>query len=297
MADTGYKYYKQKTGGEDYYEVLPNAGNTPTGYTEVSQQDFNTAEQSLRSANPTRWNPYFDQMRNNPSLKNAFTTGQSGIEMVNGVPTQTSAIQEQKQLASDPTMTNVGTAATPLYVPKGSAGQANMVNVGTNNTANAANVPVAPPVASPAAVDTSPLKAGFEAAMASGQEAPTTAGAAASAVKGFSPTPPAPATPTPTSPLEQMIVQDPGYQQLLADRAKYTNVANQGKSLLDFYNKAVTDAGIPAMNAELLNSKKIIDGTEDDIRKEVQATSGFATDSQVYLHFLVYRLECELSVL
>jgi hypothetical protein len=87
--------------------------------------------------------------------------------------------------------------------------------------------------------------------------------------------------PTPLSGIEQQLAEDKGYQQLLADRAEYNSVANQSKSLLDFYNQAVKDSGIPAINAELINSKKIIEGTEDDIRNEVKAVSGFATDSQV----------------
>lgn len=93
--------------------------------------------------------------------------------------------------------------------------------------------------------------------------------------------PPPPASNTPLHPIEQQLADDPGYQQLLADRAEYNSVANQSKSLLDFYNQAVKDAGITAINAELINTKQIIEGTEDDIRNEVKAASGFATDSQV----------------
>lgn len=92
---------------------------------------------------------------------------------------------------------------------------------------------------------------------------------------------PAPSAPTPISGIEQLLAEDPGYQQLLKDRAEYNSVANQSKSLVDIYNQMTKDAGIPALNAELINTKKIIEGTEDDIRNEVKAASGFATDSQV----------------
>lgn len=94
-------------------------------------------------------------------------------------------------------------------------------------------------------------------------------------------TPPVPDQASPLNGIEQSLAEDKGYQQLLADRAEYNSVENQSKSLLDFYNQAVKDAGIPAINTELLNTKNIIDGTEDDIRNEVKAASGFATDSQV----------------
>jgi hypothetical protein len=92
---------------------------------------------------------------------------------------------------------------------------------------------------------------------------------------------PGPSQPTPLSGIEQQLAADPGYQQLLKDRAEYNSVANQGKSLLDTYNQMTKEAGIPGLNAELINTQKIIEGTEDDIRNEVRAVSGFATDSQV----------------
>lgn len=86
---------------------------------------------------------------------------------------------------------------------------------------------------------------------------------------------------TPLSPLDQQLGADPGYQQLLADRAEYMSEVNQQGTLLKTYQQLIKQAGIPAIDKELLNTRKIIDGTEDDIRKEVQAASGFATDSQV----------------
>lgn len=125
------------------------------------------------------------------------------------------------------------------------------------------------------------LKAGFAAAQASGTAAPQAPGEAKSAMTGFTPTTPTVPTPQGMSPIEQQLALDPGYQQLLADRAEYNNVVNQGKSLTDTYNQMIKDLGIPGINAELLNTQKIIDGTEDDIRNEVRAVDGFATESQV----------------
>ncbi len=122
----------------------------------------------------------------------------------------------------------------------------------------------------------SPLQQGFNAVQASGAQAPQDAGAARSAVANNTPAP----SPD-TSAIDMAMAEDKGYQQLLADQKEYKDTVNQSTSLLDFYNKSIKQAGIPAINAELINTKNVIEGTEDDIRAEVQAASGFATDSQV----------------
>lgn len=120
------------------------------------------------------------------------------------------------------------------------------------------------------------LQKGFVNAMTSGEPVPKTQGEAQSAIKRLTP----PGGPNFAN-MEQQLAQDPGYQQLLADRAEFNSVASQGKSLLEFYSQAVSSAGISGINEQLLNHKRIIEGTEDDIRQEVQAVSGFATESQV----------------
>ena len=84
-----------------------------------------------------------------------------------------------------------------------------------------------------------------------------------------------------TANIDTALANDPGYQQILADRAEYNNVANQSKSLLDFYNQAIKDAGLPTLNAQLLNYEKIINGTEDSIRQEIQASGGMANEGQI----------------
>lgn len=93
--------------------------------------------------------------------------------------------------------------------------------------------------------------------------------------------PPVPQQPTQLNGIEQQLAADPGYQQLLKDYAEYNNVANQTKSLADTYQQIIKSSGLEAINTELLNTKRVIEGTEDDIRNEVKAANGFATDSQV----------------
>lgn len=53
------------------------------------------------------------------------------------------------------------------------------------------------------------------------------------------------------------------------------------KTLSQLYKDEVAAQGIPELNEELADIKKIIDGTEDDIRAEIQHSSGIATESQV----------------
>ena len=56
---------------------------------------------------------------------------------------------------------------------------------------------------------------------------------------------------------------------------------NTTTSFKDEYAKLQTETGLPALNTELMNIKNIMDGTEDDIRAEVEKSGGFATESQV----------------
>lgn len=57
--------------------------------------------------------------------------------------------------------------------------------------------------------------------------------------------------------------------------------ATQKTSLVDEYKAYSKQLGLDEINAELINDKKIIEGTEDDIRNEITGAGGTATDSQV----------------
>lgn len=81
--------------------------------------------------------------------------------------------------------------------------------------------------------------------------------------------------------IEQQLAADPGYQNFLKLQQEYNDITTQSKSLVDTYKQLMQESGIQGINADLLNMKKVIEGSEEDIRKEVQATSGLATESQV----------------
>lgn len=53
------------------------------------------------------------------------------------------------------------------------------------------------------------------------------------------------------------------------------------QSLTDFYKQEVQSQGIEALNTELLDLNRIMEGTEDDVRDEITKAGGFATESQV----------------
>lgn len=122
-------------------------------------------------------------------------------------------------------------------------------------------------------------RTGLQSAQDSGNPAPQSQGDASAAVSDITggATPP----PPPPNPIETQMQNDPGFQQLMQDHKDYLSQENQQVSLQDEYAKLSTDAGIPALNSQLINMKSIMDGTEDDIRNEVQKAGGFATNSQV----------------
>lgn len=74
---------------------------------------------------------------------------------------------------------------------------------------------------------------------------------------------------------------DPGYKQLLSDQQQYLSSQNQTQTLQQQYDSMMQSSGVPALNTQLLNMKNIMDGSEQDIRNEIQAAGGFGTESQV----------------
>ena len=74
---------------------------------------------------------------------------------------------------------------------------------------------------------------------------------------------------------------DPYFEGLVSAFQKYISPENQRASLADTYKTMLKDSGIEAIDMELINTKNIIEGSEDDIRTEITKAGGFATDSQV----------------
>lgn len=115
-----------------------------------------------------------------------------------------------------------------------------------------------------------------------GSDAPTDSGSGAAAANKAATTV---ANNTPqtqdNSAVTTALANDPGYQQLLQDQEQYQSAENQQKSLADQYTQLENQYDIPGIQSQLLNMNNVINGTEDDIRTEVTAANGFATNSQV----------------
>jgi hypothetical protein len=123
----------------------------------------------------------------------------------------------------------------------------------------------------------SPLNQAHQNVLASGTPPPQDGGVGRTAVnKALSQIP----TETPSA-LTPIVDTDKNFDSIFTEYDKFFSPTEQRTSLLDQYKQMESQLGISSMNAELLNTKRIIEGTEDDIRSEVQAVSGFATDSQV----------------
>ncbi len=85
----------------------------------------------------------------------------------------------------------------------------------------------------------------------------------------------------PQSIIGQVQEVDKNFDSLFVEFDKYFAPQEQKKSLLQEYEALSGKLGLDKINQELIDTKRIIDGTEDDVRSEITAAGGFATDSQV----------------
>lgn len=131
-----------------------------------------------------------------------------------------------------------------------------------------------------------PYKTGLAAAQASGVEAPQSPGAASTAVQSHlpPPTPKAPDQPKlPTTPsVDNFFQTNPGVDQIsqtlidqLSPPAVQADLFKQMKKITGEQNVLGKD------KLELMNMKRVMEGTEDDLRDEVTKANGFATESQI----------------
>lgn len=109
-----------------------------------------------------------------------------------------------------------------------------------------------------------------------GQPAPQSRGEALGTVMNSVPAPAAD-----TSPIDTALAEDKGWQSLLQMKEEYFNPETQKASLMDTYNKLFKKSGLAQLDEEIIDAKTIIEGTEDDIRNEIEMAGGFGTDSQV----------------
>lgn len=111
---------------------------------------------------------------------------------------------------------------------------------------------------------------------ASGAQAPATLADARGATQNA--LPPAPAD---TTAVDQYVSQDPAINSLMAGITQLLNPAKQTTTLMQDYKKLYKESGLDEINEELIDAETVINGTEDDIRNEIQTAGGFGTESQV----------------
>lgn len=116
-------------------------------------------------------------------------------------------------------------------------------------------------------------------ALQAGGQSPDNAGAASSAIQKATQA----VGQENTSPglLGSVMETDSNFDSIFTEYDKFHSPIEQHKSLVDEYKSLSDSLGINKINTDLLNAQKVIDGTEDDIRMEVEKAGGFATDSQV----------------
>lgn len=122
------------------------------------------------------------------------------------------------------------------------------------------------------------MREGFNAATNSGVASPTGQGAGSYGVGQFTGNATKQESP---SILGGLMETDKNFDSILTEYDDYFSPPKQKQSLVQEYEAMSKNLGLDSINAELINDKKIIEGTEDDIRNEVTAAGGFATDSQV----------------
>lgn len=108
-----------------------------------------------------------------------------------------------------------------------------------------------------------------------GGSPPPDAGKAMSAVSSATPYEPD------QSAVDQYISADPNVNTLMQGITQLLQPQEQTTSLMEDYQKLYKESGLDQINHELIDADTVINGTEDDIRNEIQTAGGFGTDSQI----------------
>lgn len=81
--------------------------------------------------------------------------------------------------------------------------------------------------------------------------------------------------------LGNVMETDSNFDSIFTEYDKHFSPIQQKTSLLQEYQALSSKLGLDAKNAELIDAKRVIEGTEDDVRLEIEKAGGFATESQV----------------
>lgn len=84
-----------------------------------------------------------------------------------------------------------------------------------------------------------------------------------------------------TSAVDAYFNEDPEWANISTQIQDFLNPITQKGSLMDDYKKLYKSSGLDDIDEEMIDAETVLDGTEDDIRNEIQTAGGLATESQV----------------
>ena len=258
------KFYKGQTNGKTFYNLLPafnvsgelqevsNPNEIQTAVADYETRVIGGASGAEQAGLRQRLADY------QAGTSTQFAFNEQGIL---AEPKQIAAQQTQRQAIASGQAINFGTAQAPLTVPKGTPSPQEA------NRAFQATLP-------PPKYDER-FQQAHQAAKSAGVQPASTYEGAVDMFNQFLPSQQAP------SAIDNFVTQDPYLNTTIRAYQDYMSQQNQRTSLVDEYQKLLKTSGIEAIDMDLINMKKVIEGTEDDIRTEVTKAGGFATDSQV----------------
>lgn len=262
--------YTFSSGGQSYV-ATPNAGATK--------------EQKAAVASNSSYKPITSSDMGNSDVSKALKTAQGIAATKTGIPSTPQSPISPLSVNSykdnpDGTTTNTlsdGSTDTGTYSnnPNGSLSFNPQVNTAQPSPATAQ---VTPPNAQPTSIGEQ-TKAAVASVKQTGVAAPSSMGQAATTVNQAMRT----VTPPPESPsiIGNVMQTDSNFDAILTQYDDFFSPPKQKQSLLKEYQQMSKALGIQDINEELIDAKRIIEGTEDDIRSEITSAGGFASDSQV----------------
>lgn len=187
--------------------------------------------------------------------------------------TEEGTIENPKSPLSQAQPENLAAGTMPGTQPGTQPGQPAVPNILPNP--NRSTTPVTTPAATPTPTQNKYTQAASGLPGGLGGIAPSDGGEAMSTMsRAMAPTPD-------TSVSDSVYAENPELQSLLQLSTEYFSPKNQKDTLLSTYKKLYKDSNLEELDEDIIDAKTIIEGTEDDIRNEIQMAGGTGTDSQI----------------
>lgn len=271
------KFYKFNVNGQQYVDAIPDAGNTPTGYTEIQKPEFEqyanqTGAQTGNDVNyfKNKYGSAYDTSGTSDGVSGGSSKPDGIVSPPSAVNAGESAKPQDYTVASGDTLSAIaqrnGTSIQAIMAANPSIKNPNVISAGQK-----LSIPGAPsgvPSKSTANQYQNQLL-GKISAVPDQNDRTAVANAAASVPYGDQ------FPPQVNSTIDSLI------STLVPSIQSIINPATHQDTLVDTYTKMTASLGIDALNTQYMNLENVINGTETDIRAEVTKAGGFATESQV----------------